>query len=171
MAAVFPAGPISSVIFWGKLVSESKKLTIAMREPIVRTQYRIIYGDTDAGSVVYNANYLRLFEIGRGELMRQHVLAYSEIEKMDLILPVIESYLRFKAPAKYDDLVSIDTCIAEIGPFTSRFNYKIFKPLENDREQLLVKGFTVHACVDRKGKLAQFPQNLQEKMEKLHHST
>lgn len=142
-------------------------LTIRMNEPVFRMHCRVIYGDTDAGGVVYNANYLRYFEMGRTEMMRARALPYSTIEERGLILPVIETYLRFKAPARYDDLIAIDTCLAEVKKFSCRFNYRISKSGAGDREQLLVKGFTVHACVDRQGKLAPIPEDVCRAMAQL----
>jgi acyl-CoA thioester hydrolase len=135
-------------------------LTIRMAEPVFRLPCRVIYGDTDAGGVVYNANYLRYFEMGRTEMMRARALPYSAIEERGLILPVTETYLRFKAPARYDDLIAIDTCLTEVKKFSCRFNYRIVRPGEGDREQLLVKGFTVHACVDRQGRLTPIPEDI-----------
>ncbi|MDX9835043.1 MAG: acyl-CoA thioesterase, partial [Desulfobulbus sp.] len=75
------------------------KLSVGLVEPIFTVSYRVIYGDTDAAGVVYNANYLRYFEIGRTEMMRAWVLPYSAIEQLGFVLPVTETYLRFKAPA------------------------------------------------------------------------
>lgn len=140
------------------------KLHITMLEPVFRMSCRVIYGDTDAGGVVYNANYLRYFEMGRTEMMRSHFIPYSTIEEQGLIIPLTESYLRFKAPARYDDIISIDTSLVEIKKYSCRFNYRITKPLEDDREQLLVKGFTVHACINRQGKLTPFPKDLMQTM-------
>ena len=142
-------------------------LSIRMAEPVFRLPYRVIYGDTDAGSVVYNANYLRLFEMGRTEMMRAHALPYSKIEERGLILPVTEAYLRYKAPARYDDLITIDTCLVEVKKVSCRFNYRIGKSVAGGREQLLVKGFTVHACVDRRGKLAPIPEDIRRTMAEL----
>jgi len=136
------------------------ELAVKMSEPVFRIPYRVIYGDTDAGSVVYNANYLRLFEMGRTELMRARSLPYSLIEERDLIMPVTEAYLRYKAPARYDDLITIETCLAEVKKVSCRFNYRIVRPEENGRQQLLVKGFTVHACVNRQGKLTPIPEDV-----------
>lgn len=142
-------------------------LTIRMNEPVFRMHCRVIYGDTDAGGVVYNANYLRYFEMGRTEMMRARALPYSSIEERGLILPVIETYLRYKAPARYDDLITIDTCLVEVKKVSCRFNYRIGKSVAGDREQLLVKGFTVHACVDRQGKLAPIPEDVCQAMAQL----
>lgn len=139
-------------------------LQLAMREPVFKTDYRVIYGDTDAGGVVYNANYLRYFEIGRTEMMRTWALPYSEIEKYGFILPVTETYLRFKAPAFYDDLLTIATSLAELKKVSFRFHYRITRRTEG-KDLLLAKGFTNHACVDKRGKLSPFPLSIREKIE------
>ena len=141
------------------------KLAVSLAEPVFTTTYRVIYGDTDAAGVVYNANYLRYFEIGRTEMMRAWALPYSAIEALGCVLPVTESYLRFKAPAAYDDLLTIATSLVEASKVTCRFHYAISRHGENDRPTLLVRGFTVHACVDRQGKLTPFPPVVLEKIE------
>jgi len=142
-------------------------LQVTMTGPVFRMACRVIYGDTDAGGVVYNANFLRYFEMGRTEMMRAHSLPYSMMEERGLILPVTESYLRYKAPALYDDLITIDTCLFEVKKVSCRFNYRVVKLEENGNEQLLVKGFTVHACVDRQKKLTPFPQDIFQAMMKI----
>lgn len=136
-------------------------LHMRMIDPIFRVQYRVIYGDTDSGGVMYNANYLRLVEIGRTELMRNWAIPYSEMERQGLVLPVTESYLRYKAPARYDDLITIATSLAEVKFVSCRFHYRITRA-EEGRELLLVKGFTNHACINRQGKLMPFPDNIRE---------
>jgi len=130
-----------------------------MTEPICQVQYRVIYGDTDAGGIIYYANYLRFMEIGRTELMRNWAIPYSEMEQQGIIIPVTESYLRYKAPARYDDLITIATSLAELKFVSCRFHYRITRE-EEGREQLLVKGFTNHACINRQGKLTPFPDNI-----------
>ncbi len=146
------------------LTRRMSSLRIPMTEPVFRMQCRVIYADTDAGGVVYNASYLRYFEMGRTEMMRARGLPYSTIEKRGFILPVTESYLRYKAPARYDELITIDTSLAEVKKVSCRFNYRIVRIGEKKTEQLLVKGFTVHACVDRQGKLTPFPADIYNMM-------
>ena len=140
------------------------KLAVGLTEPVFTVPYRVIYGDTDAAGVVYNANYLRYFEIGRTEMMRAWALPYSAIEEMGCILPVTESYLRFKAPAAYDDLLTIATSLVEVSRVTCRFHYSITRDSADDRSVLLVKGFTAHACINRQGKLTPFPTVVMEKI-------
>jgi acyl-CoA thioester hydrolase len=131
-----------------------------MTAPVHRMHCRVIYGDTDAGGVVYNANYLRYFEMGRTEMMRERSMPYSMLEEPGLILPVVESYVRYKAPARYDDLITIDTCLAEVKKVSCRFHYRIVRIEGDAGEQLLVRGFTVHACIDRRGRLTPFPDDV-----------
>ncbi len=141
-------------------------MTIDKAPHIHRTTCRVLYGDTDAGGVVYNANYLRYFEIGRTELMREWVCSYREIEQQGIVLPVTECYTRYKAPAFYDDLLTIETSLAELKSLTCRFNYRICrKNPETERPQLLARGFTVHAAVTREGKLTRLPEEIIRKME------
>lgn len=129
-------------------------LQITLTAPVHLCSYRVLYGDTDAGGVVYNANYLRFFELGRSSFMREYVFSYREIEDAGFILPVVESYLRYKAPARYDDLLTIKTSMQQISDFSWRFNHHV---LHSANDKLLVKGFTVHACVNKEGKLAKLP--------------
>ncbi len=131
------------------------------------TTVRVLYGDTDAGGVVYNANYLRYFEIGRTELMREWVCSYRDIEQLGFVLPVIECWSRFKSPALYDDLLTIETSVAEISNLKCRFSYRILRNEQGrNAAKLLVKGYTVHAAVTRQGRLTRLPQEILEKIGK-----
>ncbi|WP_051305781.1 acyl-CoA thioesterase [Desulfogranum mediterraneum] len=141
----------------------ARSLSTGLREPIFTTTCRVIYGDTDAAGVVYNANYLRYFEIGRTEMMRAWALPYSRMEELGCILPLTESYLRFKAPARYDDLLTIATSLVEVKRVSCRFHYAITR-VEAGNEQLLVRGFTTLACTDRQGKLSPFPEEVRARI-------
>lgn len=139
-----------------------------MPKHIFTTTVRVLYGDTDAGGVVYNANYLRYFEIGRTELMREKVCSYSVIEKLGFILPVTECWARYKSPAFYDDLLTVETTVAEVSRLKCKFAYRVLRQEKNaDRPKLLVKGYTVHAAITREGKLTRLPDEILNKIEKL----
>ncbi len=142
-------------------------MNFSMPEPVHQTTYRVLYGDTDAAGVVYYANYLRFFERGRTEYMREMVLTYRDIENQGLTLPVIESYSRYKAPAAYDDLLVIETSLVELKNVSCRFNYRIYRNDNDNSRTLLAKGYTVHASVNRDGKLTRFPAHLLEKLGKI----
>ena len=140
-------------------------MKIEMPEPIHRTTCRVLYGDTDAAGVVYYANYLRFFEIGRTEYMRELVRTYRDLEEQGLILPVVECYARYKAPAVYDDQLTIETTLLELKSVSCRFNYQIWRTAPaGPAATLLVKGSTVHAAVDRQGKLTKLPAALLEQL-------
>jgi acyl-CoA thioester hydrolase len=139
-------------------------MNLSMRQPVHRTSYRVLYGDTDAAGVVYYANYLRFYERGRTEYMRDLAVTYREIEGKGLLLPVIESYSRYKAPAVYDDLLDIETSLAEIKHVSCRFTYRLYRNEGDGSRVLLAKGFTVHASVDRAGRLQKLPAALLEKL-------
>ena len=92
--------------------------------------------------VVYHGNYLRLFEIGRTEMLRSIGLPYSELERKGYMLPVLESYASYKAPAVYDDEVLIVTQFTPEYSATMKIEYVIAKA--NDT---LVTGWTRHSFV------------------------
>lgn len=131
---------------------------------IHRTTTRVIYGDTDAGKVVYNANYLRYFEIGRTELMRDWLCSYAEIEKMGFILPLTESHIRYKSPAFYDDLLIIETSFVEVTKVKCKITCRILRE-DNGKERLLAKGYTIHVAVDKNGKLTKLPDDIINKFQ------
>lgn len=127
---------------------------------MVETRLRIIYGDTDQMGIVYYANYLRFFEAGRTEFLRAKGMSYREFEEGHrLHLPVAEAGVVYRSPARYDDLVTIETSLVEVRRASARFEYRILRG-----EELLVTGFTVHACVDLAGKLQRMPPPLVERL-------
>jgi acyl-CoA thioester hydrolase len=136
-------------------------MNLSMPEPVHTTSCRVLYGDTDAAGVVYYANYLRYFEKGRTEYMRDLALTtYREIEGQGLVLPVIECYSRYKAPAAYDDLLTIETSLTELKNVSCRFNYRIYRKDDDGSRTLLARGYTVHASVDQNGRLTRLPPQL-----------
>jgi acyl-CoA thioester hydrolase len=125
---------------------------------VIRASYRVLYGDTDQMQVVYYANYLRFAELGRNEYIRQRGMPYKEIEQRFRIhLPVVEAQLRYAAPARYDDLLTIETSVGEVKRVSLRFDYRVLRAAE---EKLLVHGHTVHACVTFEGKPTRLPDEV-----------
>jgi acyl-CoA thioester hydrolase len=138
---------------------------IELKEPIHLYRYRVIYGDTDTGGVVYYGNYLRFFEIGRNEFVRSILkMSYRELEHRGLILPVTEVYCRYKASAHYDDLLEISTSLVRFSRVSMRFHYEIHRL---PAHSLLVRGVTVHAATDTKGHLTHLPGYFQAALERL----
>ncbi len=133
---------------------------------IHRTTCRVLYGDTDAGGVVYYGNYMRYFEMGRTEFMRDQAVSYRDIEAMGLILPVVECHIRYKASARYDDLLIIETQLSEVSRISCRFKCRILR-IDGERETLLAKGYTINASVNREGKLTKMPEKIVQQLQKL----
>jgi acyl-CoA thioester hydrolase len=119
------------------------------------TYYRVIYGDCDSMAIVYYSNYLRLFEIGRTELLREQGLTYREVEDKGFFLPTTEAYVKYTKPARYDDLLTIETVIGFVKRASSRFDYTIYR-----EEDIIVQGYTIHACLDRNDRIVRFPDFL-----------
>jgi len=120
-----------------------------------RTEYRVIYGDTDRMGRVYYANYLRWFEIGRTEMFRDLGLSYRTIEEKGVFLPVAEVQLKLHAGADYDDLLVIETCLDPGIKGGMKFDYRIIR--KND-ETLIASGHTRHAFLDTQGKVVRPPR-------------
>lgn len=116
-------------------------------------EYRVIYGDTDQMGVVYHANYLRFFERGRCELMRALAFPYGKVEEAGVLLPVIDAQVSYKQPARFDDLVHIETTVGPITRVRVSFTYR----LHREDGTLLATGTTVHACINAQGKPVRVP--------------
>jgi acyl-CoA thioester hydrolase len=121
------------------------------------THYRVIYGDTDQMGIAYYGNYLRWFERGRSEFLRQIGLPYAAIEEQGFHFPVIEVNCRYIQAARYDDVIRIETILPEMGRAQLVFTYRIVRDSDG---ALLAKGSTRHACVSRSGRPARMPKAL-----------
>jgi acyl-CoA thioester hydrolase len=123
---------------------------------MVSSTVRVIYGDTDQMGVVYYANYLRYFEAGRSEFIRAKGLTYRAFEsEHGLALPVVEAAVRYRIPARYDDLLTVEVTLSEVRRASARFEYRVLR--ERD---LVATGHTVHACVDDSGRPRRLPEIL-----------
>lgn len=121
------------------------------------TTYRVIYADTDQMGVVYYANYLRWFESGRAEFLRQIGLPYSTIETQGFHFPVVEVNCRYTQSARYDDLIEIETTLVELGRASLKFVYRISRETDGS---FLAGGKTTHACIDQSGRITRIPEIL-----------
>jgi acyl-CoA thioester hydrolase len=135
----------------------------------VTTQVRVRYAETDQMGVVYYANYLVWFELGRVELLRSAGLAYSQLESdHGCILPVIEARCRYRAPARYDDEILIETRIAMVRGTVLKFAYNILrKGREGEENALLAEGETVHVVCDAQMQRKPLPPRYVEALRQL----
>jgi acyl-CoA thioester hydrolase len=124
------------------------------------TKVRVRYAETDKMGIVHHANYLVWFELGRSEFCRARGFSYLEMEeKHDALLVVAEIYCRYKAPAHYDDEITVRTKIEEIRSRSMRFVYEIFRDSD---ETLLAEGETLHVVTDSNKKVRSLPTNYKE---------
>ncbi|HAN77168.1 MAG TPA: thioesterase [Bacteroidales bacterium] len=110
------------------------------------TTLRVTYADTDQMGFVYYGNYPKYYEIGRTELMRSLGFPYKELENLGVMMPVINLQSNYKAPGKYDDLLTIKTIVKELPSVKMHFIYEIYNP----NEKLINIGETTLVFVNMK---------------------
>lgn len=140
-------------------VSNLENAAEAASAYVHRAQTRVIYGDTDNMGMAYHANYFRWFEIGRSEYFRSLGLSYKDIENRGLQLPVSEAFCKFITPARYDDLLIIETILDRSVRGGVRFEYRL---TDETGGKLMARGYTKHACVNPEGKVIRPPAFLWE---------
>jgi acyl-CoA thioester hydrolase len=101
------------------------------------------YSEVDRMNIVYHANYINWFEIGRTEFLRSLGYNYSDLEKEKIWLPVIEVNCKYKSPVTYDDEVTVETYILELSRVKIKFGYRVMH-----EDKLVVEGFTYHGITN-----------------------
>jgi acyl-CoA thioester hydrolase len=118
---------------------------------------RVRYAETDKMGVVYYANYLVWFEVGRTDLLRESGWNYAEMEKEGYALPVIEAHCTFRESAKYDDELEVRTTGSLLSPVRVQFTYEIVRAAD---AATLATGTTIHATIDRVGRPCRLPERV-----------
>jgi len=127
--------------------------------PVIETQFRVRYAETDAMGIVYHTNYIIWFEVGRGEYFFQQGMSPADWEQQEVYFPVSELSARFLAPARYGDLVIVRTWVRERRSREVTFAYEV---LMAETGQMLVTGWTKHLCVSGEGQVVIIPPNLRD---------
>jgi acyl-CoA thioester hydrolase len=122
---------------------------------VCETQLRVRYAETDQMGVVYHSNYVIWFEVGRVEALRQLGFTYKQMEGDGCHLPVVELRCRYKAPARYDELIAIRTRLKDVRAGLVHFHYQVVRAEDGG---LLAEGETVHLAIDGQGKRRTFPK-------------
>ncbi len=115
-------------------------------------EIRARYCECDPMGVVHHTVYPIWFEMGRTELLRATGSTYRDMEAQGFLLAVTRLELKFRAPAKYDDLVTLETSLVDVGHVKIEHRYR----LSRDGEELVV-GETTLACIGRDGKVRALP--------------
>jgi acyl-CoA thioester hydrolase len=120
------------------------------------TEVRVRYAETDQMGIVHHSNYLVWFEAARSELCRSKGFSYKEMEnEAGALLVVAESYVRYKSPAFYDDVITVRTHISEIRSRSVRFTYEVHRASD---DTLLAEGETLHVVTDKNNRVRVLPE-------------
>lgn len=129
-----------------------------------RSVVRVRYAETDAQGVVYYANYLVWFEVGRVDYLRQAGLSYRELEKQGHGIMIVEANCRYHAPARFDDELVILTWCQEVKRSSFRFRYQVRRTAD---DLLLAEGDTVQVFLHmNRGTPAPIPSELRVLLER-----
>ena len=123
------------------------------------TEHRVRYADTDHFGVVYYARYLDWFEAGRTEILRNKGITYADLEKKGLFAPVVEIKVNYKKPARYDDIIELETEIENIGNSSIKFNYKVYN---KETKELLAEAYTVNVFINKDMKPQRIPDEVRD---------
>jgi acyl-CoA thioester hydrolase len=121
-------------------------------------QYRVSMAEVDAYGVMYYSRFFELFERGRTELFRALGMEYRQIlQQRQILMPVVEAACRYVAPVVYDDLITLETAITNIGTRGIRFDYRVLR-----EDVVLAVGFTQHIFIDPQGRPVSFGKEVFE---------
>lgn len=128
---------------------------------VSRVEFRVRYAETDQMRVVYHANYLIWCEIGRTDHIRALGSSYREMEEQGITLAVSEASLRFIAPARYDDLIRVETSLSRVTSRTLTFDYVITHAESGIK---LATASTSLISLDKSGRVAALPADVRARL-------
>ena len=127
---------------------------------LYRHPHRVTYAECTVGNHVYHSRYLDWLEAARGEFIRSLGSTVLQWQERDVIFPVIEARLRYKSPARYDDLLAIEVWPSAIERVRLNFGHRI----TNQDGKLLLEAETHHVCTGVNEKPKRLPEELAEKL-------
>jgi len=123
------------------------------------TTFRVRYAETDAMGVAHHASYVIWFELGRSDLLWQRGSDYADLEAQGYYLPVTELGVKYLAPARFGEIVTVKTEVEAIRSRSIVFRYEVIK---EETKELLATGYTKHICVDKVGQVRVIPEWVRE---------
>lgn len=123
------------------------------------TSLRVRFGETDLMGIVHHGSYLLYFEAGRVEWLRRRGVTYAAFANQGVHLPVVEAHIAYKRPARFDDLLEVETVLADLRTVSMKFTYRI-----RCEGTLLAEGMTRLGCIDDAHKLLRIPEDLRAVM-------
>ena len=123
--------------------------------------HRVTYSDCTIGDHIYYSRYLDLLEAARGELFRHLGVTFLQWQTQDCVFPVIECRVRYKAAARYDDLLAIELWATAAERIRLNFAYRV----RNQAEALILEAETHHVCTSAHGEPKRLPEELVKSLE------
>ncbi len=120
-----------------------------------RLELRVRYNECDPMGVAHHTVYPVWFEMGRTELLRSGGLSYSDLETQGFLIAVVKLSVQYRRPARYDDLLVLETTITDHGRATIDHSYELHRD-----GVLLTTAVTTVVCLDRDGRPQQLPDVL-----------
>jgi acyl-CoA thioester hydrolase len=120
-------------------------------------EIRVYYEDTDAGGVVYHSNYLKYFERGRTEYLRDRGLSVGEMAQRGFVFPVVHLEIDYRAPALHDDLLEVQTVVLEVGKTSFTLGQQVLRSIDG---KLLADGKVKLVCVGPGMKAKRLPEEI-----------
>ncbi len=120
-------------------------------------EVRIYYEDTDCGGVVYYANYLKYFERARTEYLEERGISVARLIKEGTQFLVVHAEVDYRSPARYGEVLTIETKLAETGRTSLTFAHVI---LERTSQRVVVEGSAKLVTVDLQGKVKRLEKSL-----------
>ena len=130
--------------------------------PFIHT-HRVSYAECTVGNHIYYARYLDLLEAARGEFFRELGFPFLQLQEQDTIFPVVECRLRYKSPARYDDVLKIEVWPTVAERVRLNFAYRITR----QDATLILLAETQHVCTGMDEKLKRLPAGLVVKLQPL----
>ena len=118
---------------------------------------RVRFCETDLMGIVHHGSYLVYFEAGRVEWLRRRGVTYADWASRGVHLPVVEAHVSYKAPSRFDDLLVVETTLAELRAVSMKFSYVIRRGTT-----AIAEGWTRLGCIDDKHKLLRIPDHMRD---------
>jgi acyl-CoA thioester hydrolase len=125
-----------------------------------QTLQRVCVAETDMMGIVHHANYVTYFEKGRLEYLRRRGMPYKAVVDRGYHMPVVELNIRYRKPAYFDDLLSVETRLGALTRVTVRFNYAVSRPKPGESPELLLEGHILLACVGENKRPRPLPEDV-----------
>lgn len=132
-----------------------------MNGSVFRHNHRVTYADCTAGNHVYYGRYLTFLEACRGALFHHCGKSFLAWQEQEYIFPVIECHIRYKAPARYDEVLATETWLNQLRGTRLNFGYRI----ADQKDRLILEAETLHVCAGLNEKPRRLPKELIDQLQ------